>query len=216
MLMCNKHSHALNDAELIAEARKGDLDALGALFKKHHRACVNVATYILRDRSDAEDEVQKACCKAFEHFEQYHGEAEFLTWLLRIVSNQCLMLIRIRRRARFVYIDADTDRERSIPIELPATTPDPEQEVMNLELQEVLRKEIRHIPPLFRTVLILRDVEELPMADVAARLNITVPAAKSRLLRARSELRERVIHHCGTSTASNSRAALRLSVSAAG
>ncbi len=136
--------------------------------------------------------------QAYQHLDQYHGNAEFLTWLLRIVSNQCLMLIRVRRRARFVYIDADTGREKSAPIELPAVSEDPEHELMDHEMHDVLQREIRRIPPLLRNVLLLRDVRELPIADVAARLRITVPAAKSRLLRARIELRDRVMRQCGS------------------
>jgi len=198
MLGINEDLCGLSDAELVTEARAGNPEALGVLISRHYRTCVNIATFILRDRGDAQDEVQKACCKAFEHLNQYHGEAEFLTWLLRIVSNQCLMLIRVRRRARFLYIDADASRERSSPIELPADAADPEHELLDHEMLDVLQREIRRIPPLLRNVLLLRDVEELPMPDVAARLNITVPAAKSRLLRARSELRERVIRHCGS------------------
>jgi RNA polymerase sigma-70 factor (ECF subfamily) len=181
---------------LVAEARAGNREAFSVLINRHHRTCVNIASFILRDRSDAQDEVQKACFKAFEHLDQYHGDAEFLTWLLRIVSNQCLMLIRVRRRVRYVYIDADTDRERSMPVELPSVAANPEGELINQEMHEVLQREVRRIPPLLRNVLILRDVEELPMADVAARLQITLPAAKSRLLRARIELRERVKRHC--------------------
>jgi len=187
----------LRDAELVAQARQGSKEAFGILINRHHRTCVNIATFILRDRGDAQDEVQKACCKAFEHLDQYHGDAEFLTWLLRIVSNQCLMLIRVRRRVRFLYIDEDGGREKSSPVELPAVAADPEHELMNHEMQDVLRKEIRRIPPLLRNVLMLRDVQELPMPDVAARLQISVPAAKSRLLRARIELRARVMRHCG-------------------
>jgi RNA polymerase sigma-70 factor (ECF subfamily) len=204
----------VTDTELVAEAREGGQEAFGILITRHYRTCVNIAAFILRDRSDAEDEVQKACCKAFEHLDQYHGDAEFLTWLLRIVSNQCLMLIRVRRRARFLYIDADPDREKSSPVELPATIPDPEHEVINSELCEVLRTEIRHIPPLFRNVLLLRDVQDLPMPEVAARLKITVPAAKSRLLRARIELRERVLRHCGSQASSKPQASLRTSAKA--
>jgi RNA polymerase sigma-70 factor (ECF subfamily) len=187
---------APSDVELVEYARKGSKDAFGILIARHYKSCVNIAAFILRDRGEAQDEVQKACCKAFEHLDQYHGEAGFRAWLLRIVSNQCLMLIRYRRRARFLYLDANPTRERSTPPELPAHDCDPEHALMNRELQDVLRKEIRHIPPLLRNVLVLRDIQELPMTEVAARLNITVPAAKSRLLRARTELRERVMKHC--------------------
>jgi RNA polymerase sigma-70 factor (ECF subfamily) len=202
----SKDSGLYKDSELVAEARAGNREAFGILISRHHRTCVNIASFILRDRSDAQDEVQKACFKAFEHLDQYHGDAEFLTWLLRIVSNQCLMLIRVRRRVRYVYIDADTDRERSMPVELPSVAANPEGALINDEMHEILQREVRRIPPLLRNVLILRDVEELPMADVAARLQITLPAAKSRLLRARIELRERVKRHCNGGMQRKSRA----------
>lgn len=197
--------HTCSDAELVEQARQGSQEAFGTLIDRHYRTCVNIATFILHERGDAQDEVQKACCKAFEHLDQYHGDAEFLTWLLRIVTNQCLMLIRIRRRARFLYIDAESDRDKSSPTELPTVAADPEHELMDHEMVDVLRKEIRRIPPLLRNVLVLRDVQELPMPEVAARLRITVPAAKSRLLRARIELRERVRRHCCSPVSDNVR-----------
>jgi RNA polymerase sigma-70 factor, ECF subfamily len=186
-----------SDAELVGQVRAGDAKAFSALVERHHRTCVNAATAILRDRSDAEDEVQKACCKAFEHLEQYRGEGLFLTWLLRIVTNQCFMLMRARRNVRFLYLDEVSDRETSSPRELQANVADPEQELVHGELCDVLQREIGRIPPLLKNVLLLRDVQELPMLDVAARLKITVPAAKSRLLRARTELRDRMLRHCG-------------------
>jgi RNA polymerase sigma-70 factor (ECF subfamily) len=192
------------DGELIALARAGSKDAFGKLIHRHYPACVNIASYMLRDRSEAKDEVQKACWKAFRHLDQYHGDSEFLPWMLRIVVNQCLMLLRVRRRTRFLYIDAGSGHDGGRPIELPAVALDPEHEVIKQEMKDILKMEIRRIPPLLRTVMILRDVEELPMMHVAARLGITVPAAKSRLLRARSELRQRVIQRCasnGNSTA---------------
>jgi RNA polymerase sigma-70 factor (ECF subfamily) len=196
MLQLNDEICSYKDAELVAQTREGNQDAFGLLISRHQRMCVKIASFILRDRGDAQDEVQKACCKAFEHLDQYHGDAEFLSWLLRIVSNQCLMLIRVRRRTRFLYIDAESDREKSVPIELPSAAADPERQLIDHEMREVLRREIRRIPPLLRNVLLLRDVQELPMPEVAARLRITVPAAKSRLLRARAELRERIQRHC--------------------
>jgi RNA polymerase sigma-70 factor, ECF subfamily len=185
------------DAELVSQARSGDAKAFSLLVARHHRTCVNIAASILRDRSDAEDEVQEACCKAFEHLEQYRGGGQFLTWLLRIVTNQCLMLIRARRNVQFLYLDEESDRETSSPRELRANIADPEQELVHDELCGVLQREIGRIPPLLKNVLLLRDVQELPMLDVAARLKITVPAAKSRLLRARTELRDRMLRQCG-------------------
>ena len=189
-----------SDLELVAQARDGRQDAFGELVARHRHTCINIAAFMLRDRAEAEDEVQKACIKAYEHLDQYKGEAEFLTWLLRIVVNECLMLIRVKKRAHFLYVDGGNISDESTrPIELPAEVLDPEEEVISYELTTLLGREIRRIPPLLRNVLMLRDVQELPMEDVAAHLNITVHAAKSRLLRARSELRQRMTVLCGRS-----------------
>lgn len=185
------------DLDLLALARDGRREAFGQLVGRHYRTCVKIATFMLRDRAEAEDEVQQACWKAFEHLDQYLGEAEFSTWLLRIVVNECLMLMRVRKRARFLYLDGDQRSDEGRPMELPSASPDPEQDLVKREMLEVLKREIRRIPPLLRNVILLRDVEELPMPDVAERLGITVPAAKSRLLRARIELRERVVQRFG-------------------
>lgn len=188
---------AENDGALVTSAKHGDREAFEQLIQRHYHTCVNVASWMLHDRAEAQDEVQEACWKAFEHLDQYHGDAEFVTWMLRIVVNECLMLLRVRRRTKFCYIDDDHDQSRGRPVELPASTPDPEHELVSWQLQEVLRNEIRHIPPLLRNVLLLRDLEELPMTTVAGRLGISVAAAKSRLLRARSELRNRMLAKSG-------------------
>lgn len=195
-LMCSAESRT--DEILLECARVGDRDAFGELVFRHNATCLNLATSILRDRSEAQDEVQKAYWQAFRHLDQYHdgrfqSRQGFLAWLLRIVKNQCLMLIRVKRRMPFVYIDSSTCREGQRTLELSAKTVNAEQGLMNREMLEVLHKEIHRIPPLLRTVLVLCDVEEKPMLDVAEQLQISVPAAKSRLLRARRELKARVI-----------------------
>jgi RNA polymerase sigma-70 factor (ECF subfamily) len=176
-------------------ARQGDQDAFGELLSRHRQKCVDLATFFLRNRGDAEDEVQNAFSKAYAHLDQYQGEAEFSTWLIRIVWNQCLMLLRLRRRTKFVYLDESPDAHDAPPLELPACGPDPEGEFAFRQMKDVLRTEIRRIPPILRNVMLLRDIQELPMTDVAQRLGITVPAAKSRLLRARTELRWRLMRH---------------------
>jgi RNA polymerase sigma-70 factor, ECF subfamily len=181
-----------SDLQLLKLSRKGDRDAFGQLARKHYRGCVNVATSILRDRTEAEDEVQQALWKAFEHLDQYLGEAEFFTWLARIVANECRMLLRSKKRARFVYLSNGHNASEDRHPELLSPASDPEYQALNCEMINVLRAEIRHVPPLFREVIQLRDVEELPMSEVAFQLGITVSAAKSRLLRARIELRKRV------------------------
>ncbi len=186
----------LNDEALVTLAQDGDNQAFAALIERHYSACQKLAYSILHDRQDAEDEVQNASWKAFEHIGQFQRDAKFSTWLTRIVVNQCLMRLRQTRRSRLLYIE-DTATEESRAFDLPAQTESPEECLGKTEIAEVLQHEIRRIPPLLRNVFVMRDVEEMPMQDVADKLGISVAAAKSRLLRARTELRARLEKHQG-------------------
>jgi RNA polymerase sigma-70 factor, ECF subfamily len=185
----------LTDLQLVDLARGGDKHAFSELVQRHWRKCVDLGCFFLRNRGDAEDQAQNAVLKAYEHLDQYQGEAEFSTWLARIVANQCLMLMRVRRRARFVYLDDAPTEPRGVPIQLAASDPDPEGELSYNQLSNVLRFEVGRIPRLMRNVMLLRDIQGLPMRDVADQLGITVSAAKSRLVRARAELRSRMTRH---------------------
>jgi RNA polymerase sigma-70 factor (ECF subfamily) len=187
----------VSDELLVRQAQGGDHTAFAELLERHKSNCLKLALSILRDRQDAEDEVQNACWKAFEHLGQFHGDAKFSTWLTRIVVNQCLMRLRQARRARFLYIDDVQVGEDVQTLELPDASPSPEAQVGSREVAEVLQKEISRIPPLLRNVFVLRDVQQLEMPEVARRLGISVAAAKSRLLRARLELRQRMGRHLG-------------------
>jgi RNA polymerase sigma-70 factor (ECF subfamily) len=186
----------LSDRALVEKARTGDTDAFGELVRRHYRKCVDLATFIVRNHWDAEDQVQVAFSKAHARLDQYHGEAEFSTWVSRIVNNECLMFIREKRRAQFLYLDDNSREPDAPPLELPACGPDPEGELAVGELKQALQREIRCVPPLLRNVIMLRDIQELPMVEVAQALHISVPAAKSRLLRARTELRARLRQRC--------------------
>ncbi len=187
----------LADDQLVVMAQAGDNVAFSELVARHQSTCKRMALSILRDQCDAEDEVQNALWKAYEHLGQFNQDAKFSTWLSRIVVNQCLMRLRKDRRARFLYLDDVPVGEDTATLDLPDQTETPEQALAHLEIGEVLKAEIGRIPPMMRDVFVLRDVEELPMPDVANRLGITVAAAKSRLLRARLELRARMEKHCG-------------------
>ena len=198
-----KERKVLNDHQLVELARQGDRNAFGALIQRHWHKCVDLGCYFLRNRGDAEDVAQNALLKVYEHLDQYHGEAEFSTWLGRIVANECLMLMRVRRRARFVYLDDAPSESRTLPVQLPGTEPDPEGALAFTQLLQALRFEVGRVPRLMRDVMLLRDLQGLPLSDVAGQLGISVSAAKSRLVRARAELRVRMTrHYNGVSNAS--------------
>jgi RNA polymerase sigma-70 factor (ECF subfamily) len=113
----------------------------------------------------------------------------------RELSRTNASCMRVKRRTSFVYLDETLSRQDARPKELPARGPDPEGEFAFEQIKQILNAEIRRVPPLFRNVMLLRDVHGWPLRDVANQLGITVPAAKSRLLRARAEMRRRMLRH---------------------
>ena len=185
----------LSDEVLVELARSGDGLAFGELVRRHSAACLKRATLMIRNRGDAEDEVQNAFWKAFLRLNQFRGEGSFGAWLSRIVENQCLMRIREQRNLRFVYLDEPT--ESDVRLELVGQVADPEGQLGSCEVAALLRRETSRIPPLLRNAVLLHDLDQLSVTDVAVRLGLSVPATKSRLKRARTELRERISKHCG-------------------
>lgn len=185
--------------DLVGLARQGSEPAFTELMRRTRLSSLKLAYSILRDVPEAEDQVQNAYWKAYQHISEFHGDSKFSTWLTRIVVNQCLMRLRQSRRARLVHIDDIAMGEERGTLDLLDPSKSPEEKLGGMEVAEVIEKEIRRIPPLLRKAFILREVNDLPIPEVAERLGISVAAAKSRLLRARQELRSRVVRHCGRS-----------------
>lgn len=190
---------ALSDMDLVRMAKGGDRDAFDRLVERHQKNCFRIAVSMLREREEAQDQVQRAFSKAFQNLEQFQGKGEFGAWLGRIVRTGCLMRIRAQRRKQFVYLDKpNTDGDRKTR-ELMAPAQDPERELLMGQLGILLRREVRCLPPLLRNAFQMRAIEKLPISEVAARLGVKEAAAKSRVVRAREELRERLLEHCGES-----------------
>ena len=178
---------------LVEAARKGDVGAFEQLVRLYDRNVFRIAQHITQSREDAEDVVQDAFLKAFQNLGQFQGQSKFYTWLVRIAVNEALMRLRRRRPERMVSIDEDVQTEEdSMPREIADWSPNPEQMYTQAELKDILSKTIQGLPPSFRTVFVLRDVEGLSTEETAAALDLSVPAVKSRLLRARLQLRERL------------------------
>jgi RNA polymerase sigma-70 factor (ECF subfamily) len=178
---------------LVNAARGGDVGAFEQLVRKYDRNVFRIANHITQNREDAEDVVQDAFLKAFQNLGQFQGQSKFYTWLVRIAVNEALMRLRRRRPERMVSLDEDINTgEDTIPREVADWSPNPEQLYNQSELREILQKTIQGLPPSFRTVFVLRDVEGLSTEETADALGLSIPAVKSRLLRARLQLRERL------------------------
>jgi len=182
-----------DELSLVQAAKKGDVGAFGELVKRYDRNVFRIALHITQNREDAEDVVQDAFLKAYGNLEQFQGQSKFYTWLVRIAVNEALMKLRRRRPERMVSLDQEVQTEEdSIPREVADWSPNPEQLYNQAELKDILGKTIQGLPPSFRTVFVLRDVEGLSTEETAQALELSVPAVKSRLLRARLQLRERL------------------------
>src|SRR5881394_2465668 len=178
---------------LVQAAKKGDVGAFEELVKRYDRNVFRIAQHITQNREDAEDVVQDAFLKAYSNLEQFQGQSKFYTWLVRIAVNEALMKLRRRRPERTVSLDEEVKTEEdSLPREVADWSPNPEQQYNQEELREILSKTIQGLPPGFRTVFVLRDVEGLSTEETADALDLSIPAVKSRLLRARLQLRERL------------------------
>ena len=181
------------DVALVEQVRAGDVTAYDTLVRKYERQVFRIAQHITQNREDAEDVVQDAFLKAYEKLDQFQGNSKFYTWLVRIAVNESLMRLRKRRTGKMVSIDEDVETEEgSVPRDLADWAPDPEMNYGQSELAEILRKTIQGLPQGFRVVFVLRDVEGLSTEETAEMLGLSVPAVKSRLLRARLQLRERL------------------------
>jgi RNA polymerase sigma-70 factor (ECF subfamily) len=182
-----------DELALVEAAKAGDTSAFEELVRRYDRNVFRIAQHITQNREDAEDVVQDAFVKAYTNLKQFQGQSKFYTWLVRIAVNEALMKLRRRRPERTVSLDEDVKTEDdSVPREVADWSPNPEQQYTQAELREILDRTIHGLPPTFRTVFVLRDVEGLSTEETAEALSLSVPAVKSRLLRARLQLRERL------------------------
>ena len=182
-----------DELALVRAAKSGDISAFEQLVKRYDRNIFRLAQHITQNREDAEDVVQEAFLKAYTHLNGFQEQSKFYTWLVRIAVNESLMKLRRRRADKTVSLDQEIEtQEDSIPREVTDWRPDPEQVYKQGEMNQILTKTIGGLPGGFRTVFVLRDVEGLSTEETAEALQLSVPAVKSRLLRARLQLRERL------------------------
>lgn len=181
-----------DESALVSLAKKGDLGAFDELVNRYESRIFRLAMNITQNREDAEDATQDAFLKSFQHLPDFQGGSRFYTWLVRIAVNEALMRLR-RRRPNVTSLDEPVQTDEDLmPREVRDWGPTPEQRYEVTELNSILTNAIADLDPIFRTAFILRDVEQLSTEETAEALGISVPAVKSRLLRGRLKLREKL------------------------
>ncbi len=185
-----------DEAALVAQARTGNAAAFSSLVERYEGKIFRLAQHITQNREDAEDVLQETFLKAYEHLDQFQGAARFYTWIVRIAVNQALMKLRKRKSDRTVSMDEEIDTgEDTVAREIAGWEENPEQQYSREEMTSILNTAVDGLPPIYRAVFVLRDVDELSTEETAEALNLSIPAVKSRLLRARLQLRDKLTRY---------------------
>ena len=186
----------LSDEEVVRRVLAGETALFEIIMRRYNQRLYRTARAILRDDGEAEDVMQDAYVRAYEHLSQFAGRSQFSTWLTRIAIHEALGRVRRRKRVeQFGTIESD---DVNSEVNVPATSLNPEQQTSVSELGKALEDAILAIPEQYRLVLVMRDVEQLSTSDTAAALELSEENVKVRLHRARAMVRKQLFAQAGT------------------
>lgn len=191
---------AVDDPGLVLQVQRGHSAAFGALMRRYNRRLYRTARSILKDDGAAEDALQEAYIAAYRHIDGFRGDAAVGTWLTRIVVNEALQALRKTRRERVVVPFAESTDGNDVPdvADIPARTP--ENLLLRAEIRRLVESKIDALPEAYRTVFMLREVEDMTVEETAAALGIPEATVRSRLFRAKARLREALAQEVDVAT----------------
>lgn len=185
-------SAELSDEDIVARVSAGEIESFELIMRRYNRRLFRAVHAILKNDSEVEDVIQEAYVSAFAHLTDFSGRARFSTWLTRIAVHEAFGRLRKRRRAE--SFDAGNEDEATT-----AAMPSPEKHASDGELRQLLEQVVDGLPEAFRTVFVLRAVEQLSVAETSELLGIPEDTVKTRLHRARGLLQSRIEAHVGDS-----------------
>jgi len=185
----------LDDAEVVSRVLQGDTALFEIIIRRYNQLLYRVTRSVLHDDAEAEDVMQEAYVRAYEHLDQFAGRAEFRTWLARIAINEALT--RVERNKRFQRPDASREQAGDDMSHFASSEPTPEQQAVSAEMIHLMENAIARLPESYRSVFVLRDVEEVSTEEVARILNLSENTVKVRLHRARRTLRRTIFQRAG-------------------
>ncbi len=182
-----------DDLALVHASQSGDAAAFEELVRRYDRKLLRIAQHVTDNLEDAEEAVQEAFFKGYRKLHQFQENAKFSTWLIRIAINESLTKLRKRRKARELSLDENAQAEdRDLPRDVADWAPNPEQLYGASELRKILIGSLQELGPGLRTVFVLRNVEGFSTNQTAEILGLNEAAVRSRLFRARLQLREKL------------------------
>jgi RNA polymerase sigma factor (sigma-70 family) len=182
-----------SDVQLALSAAAGNAMAFETIVRRHNRLLFRTARGVVADDAEAQDVVQETYLRAFTHLQAYRGDSSLGTWLARIAIN--VALTSLRKKGRIVQLDGGDGDDAAEPehdMPFPTSSEGPDELAGRHELRAVLQASIEDLPVIYRTVFILRAVEELSVEETASCLGVSEDVVKTRFLRARARLRERL------------------------
>jgi RNA polymerase sigma-70 factor (ECF subfamily) len=181
-----------DEAALVAQAQAGDEDASARLYNQYSRQVYRLALNLTHDRQEAEDVLQDTFLKAFLHLREFRKDSRFSTWLTRIAVNEALARLRRQAAQKRISLDGPIGIERapSRSQEIRDQRDDAEEAYRRLELQTILWKEMEKLAPASRMIVVLRYQQGVSTEATARMLGLSIPAVKTRLLRARLKIRK--------------------------
>jgi RNA polymerase sigma-70 factor, ECF subfamily len=179
----------LQDEAVVQRVLAGETALFEVLMRRYNQRLYRIARMILRNDAEAEDVMQDAYVRAYQHLHQFAGKSSFATWLTRIAIHEALA--RKRRRGRMDELDALPHNGDTMSI-LQSSAPSPEDGTARSQMREMLEQAIERLPEAYRSVVVLREVEEMSVAETAAGLGLTEAVVKTRLHRAHAMLRKEI------------------------
>ena len=193
--------HARAEGEMIAAILAGDTQLYHELIRPYERSVYMMALSYMKNKEDAEDVAQEAFIKAFRSLSTFRAEAKFSTWLISITLNEARSRLRRHATSRMESLDEPPEEDGTVS---PALLRDwreiPSEVVERSEVRKLLQEAVEGLPVIYREVFLLRDVEELNINETALALNISIPAVKVRLHRARMMLQKQLTPQLKTVT----------------
>jgi RNA polymerase sigma-70 factor, ECF subfamily len=182
------------ESALIARVLAGERELYHELIRPHERSVYLTAYSVLQNTADAEEVSQESILKGFRHLAQFRGESCFGTWLLKITLNEARMRLRKQHKELWDSIDAQTDEDDSeyVPREFGDWREIPSEALERKEIRDVLSCAVAALPEIYREVIVLRDIRQLSVAEAAGVLGVRPGVVKTRLVRARLQLRDLV------------------------
>ena len=186
----NYSSNNTDEQKLIELAKQGARKALSELVKRYESTVYNFAYKICRDKEKSENIMQETFLSMVKSIHQFDNRSKLSTWLYRIVANHCLM--EARKEKRYNYVNVEAEDGSFDDSYFPDVSKLPSKDIENSELREILDNAINKLEPQYRIVFTLRDIEQLSTEETAKIANLSIPAVKSRLHRARAFLRKEI------------------------